>query len=210
MQQTDFLQAGASLETAEAAMIMMHGRGANAQDMFSLAQEFSSPGLAFLAPQAPGGSWYPYPFLAPLQNNEPQLSQSLQVLANLFSTLQAAGFTPDRVILLGFSQGASLSLEYAARNARRYGGIAGLSGGLIGPPGISRDYPGSFDHTPVFLGCSDRDPYIPAARVLESEQVFKRMGAQVTARLYPNLGHTVNEDELDFVRGMIRELFPPA
>jgi predicted esterase len=109
----------------------------------------------------------------------------------------------ERIVLLGFSQGACLSLEFAARNARRFGGVVALSGGLIGPPGTPRDYSGDFAGTPAFLGCSDVDPHIPKERVDESAEVLRRMGAQVTERIYPGMGHTVNEDELDFVRQLL-------
>ncbi|MDQ3927620.1 MAG: dienelactone hydrolase family protein, partial [Chloroflexota bacterium] len=168
----------------------------------ALAEELERPEFAYLAPQAAGNAWYPYSFLAPVESNEPWLSSALLTLEQTLSYL--AGYIPhERIILLGFSQGACLALEYAARHARRYGGIAGLSGGLIGPDGTPRDYPGSLDGTPVFLGCSDVDFHIPKARVEESANVFTRLGAQVTMRLYPNMGHTVNRDEIEFVRSMM-------
>src|SRR6185436_14193725 len=131
---------------------------------------------------------------------------ALELLESVLAKLEAGGIPPERTVLLGFSQGACLSLEFAARHARRYGGVVALSGGLIGPPGTPRDYAGSFDGTPVFLGCSDRDPHIPKARVDESAEVLRRMGAGVTERIYPAMGHTVNEDELSFVRDLVRSL----
>lgn len=200
------LAAGRPLEEAEAAMIMVHGRGAGAEDILSLAGELGRPELAYLAPQAAGYTWYPYSFMAPIEQNEPGLSSGLEVLGDLVRHLEDHGIPPERTVLLGFSQGACLSLEYAARNARRYGGVVALSGGLIGPPGTPRDYAGSFEGTPVFLGCSDRDPHIPKARVDESAEVFRRRGAEVTERIYPAMGHTVNEDELSFVRDLVRSL----
>lgn len=201
-------QTGATPETARAAVIFVHGRGATAELILPLADEIApgSNDLAFLAPQAPGNTWYPYPFMMPIAQNEPYLSNALRTLADLFAGLEKSGLPPERVALVGFSQGACLSLEFVARNARRYGGVAGLSGGLIGPPGTPRDYPGNLAGTPVFLGCSDVDPHIPKARVLESAQVLERMGAQVTTRIYPGMGHTINEDEIGFLREMLNGL----
>ncbi len=197
------LAAGEPLERAKAAMIMIHGRGASAEDILSLATEVSQPGFTYLAPQAAGHSWYPQSFLAPLANNEPGISSGLAVIAALFERLTDAGIGPERTILLGFSQGACLSLEFASRNACRYGGVAGLSGGLIGPDGTKRDYPGSLQGTPIFLGCSERDMHIPKERVQFSSEVLQRQGGTVTARLYPHMGHTVNDDELEAVRAMM-------
>ena len=200
------LAAGSPLGQAKTAMILVHGRGATAEDILSLGRELGRPDLAFLAPQAEGHSWYPYSFMAPMEKNEPGLSNGLALLAHLVERLGAEGIPPERTVLLGFSQGACLTLEYAARNAQRFGGVAGLSGGLIGPPETPRDYPGSFDGTPVFLGCSDRDPHIPLARVKETTEVLTRMGASVTERIYPAMGHTVNDDELERVRELLAEL----
>lgn len=198
--------AGRPLSEAAAAMVMVHGRGATAESILELAREFRRPEFAYVAPQAAGYSWYPYSFLAPLHLNEPGLSSGLARIGEVLALLEAEGIPPERTLLLGFSQGACLSLEFAARNARRYGGIAGLSGGLIGPPGTPRAYEGSLAGTPVFLGCSDRDPHIPRERVDETAEVLREMGAEVMERIYPGLGHTVNEDELEFVRGMMANL----
>jgi phospholipase/carboxylesterase len=195
--------AGRPVEEAAGAMVMVHGRGATAESILELRHELGSPELAYVAPQAAGYTWYPYSFMAPMERNEPGLSSGLAQLGEVLAGLEAAGIPPERTILLGFSQGACLSLEFAARNARRYGAVVGLSGGLIGPPGTPRDYPGGFAGTPVFLGCSDRDPHIPRERVDESAEVLRRMGAEVTERIYPAMGHTVNEDELEFVRTLI-------
>jgi predicted esterase len=197
------LAAGEPLDSAKAAMIMVHGRGASAANILGLAQDLDRPGFAYLAPQAAGSTWYPYPFMEPIAQNEPWLSSALAVLDDLLANLAAAGIPPERTILLGFSQGACLSSEYAARHAMRYGGIAGLSGGLIGPDSTPRAYPGSLDGTPVFLGCSDVDPHIPKTRVDLSAQVFRRLGGVVEERIYPRMGHTVNEDEIKFVQGMM-------
>lgn len=200
------LAAGLPLKQAKAVMIMLHGRGASAEDILSLASELHQPGFTYLAPQAAGYSWYPNSFLAPLASNEPHLTSALAVIASLLAQAVDAGIEPERTILLGFSQGACLALEFVARNARRYGGVAGLSGGLIGPDGTPRNYPGSFDGTPMFLGCSERDFHIPKERVEYSAQVLQRMGGQVTARLYPNMGHTINQDEIHVVQAMMAAL----
>jgi len=197
---------GEPLEQAKAAMIMMHGRGAGAEDMLGLAAELNQPAFTYLAPQAAGYSWYPNSFLAPLASNEPALSSALAVIASILAQLAEAGIGPEHTILSGFSQGACLSLEFTARNAQHYGGVAGLSGGLIGSDGTPRNYAGSLDGTPIFLGCSDRDFHVPKQRVEDSAEVLQRMGGNVTARLYPNMGHTVNLDEIQFVQSMMRAL----
>jgi phospholipase/carboxylesterase/glyoxalase family protein len=192
------LEAGERLGKATAAMILLHGRGATAEDVMTIAAEVIRPGFAYLAPQAAGNAWYPNPFTAPIASNEPYLSSALEMVEALLARV-AETISAERVILLGFSQGACLTLEFAARHARRYGGVIGLSGGLIGQDGTPRDYPGDFEGTPAFLGCSDVDPHIRKDRVLEAAEVFKRMGAQVTMRLYPGMGHTVNQDEIESV-----------
>jgi predicted esterase len=186
-------------------MVLVHGRGASPEDILSLAHLFDQPGFAYLAPQAAGSTWYPYSFLAPLENNEPGISSGLAVIGGLLARLESAGIPPERSFLLGFSQGACLATEYAARNACRYGGVIGLSGGLIGPEGTPRDYPGSLEGTPVFLGCSDVDPHIPKARVLETSQTLEALGGEVTTRLYPGMGHMVNPDEIEFIQEMLRQ-----
>lgn len=197
---------GEPLDRAQAAMIMVHGRGASAEDILTLADDLAQPGFAYLAPQATGRTWYPNRFLVPLSENEPWLSSALAFIGNVLAQITDAGIPPERTMLLGFSQGACLVLEFAARNARRYGGIVGLSGALIGPEDAPRDYAGSLAGTPVFLGCSDADFHVPKERVNETAAVLERLGGSVTVRLYPNLDHTVNEDELDFVLGMMRAL----
>lgn len=195
--------AGEPLDRASAAMVMMHGRGATAEDILELAAEFKQSGFAYLAPQAAQHSWYPNSFLAPMSSNEPGLSSGLAVIAALLEQLADAGIPTERTILLGFSQGACLALEFAARNARRYGGLVGLSGGLIGPAGTPRNYGGSLEGTPVFLGCSDSDFHIPRERVEQSAEVLQQLGGNVTAKLYPRMGHTVNRDEIRAVQGMM-------
>ena len=168
-----------------------------------------------LAPQAAGNTWYPYSFLAPLEANEPFLGSALRAVGSVVEAVAEAGIPPERTVLLGFSQGACLAAEFAARNARRYGGLVILSGGLIGtstiegaasPDDKEFDYAGGFDGTPVLLGCSDIDPHIPSARVRRTTEVLSSMGAEVTERIYPGMGHTVNEDEIRWVRGLLARL----
>jgi phospholipase/carboxylesterase/glyoxalase family protein len=199
------LAAGEPVASARAAMILLHGRGASAEDIMTIASEVQHPGWAYLAPQAVGNAWYPNPFTAPLESNEPYLSAALDMISKLVERVEPT-VPAQRIMLLGFSQGACLTLEWAARNARRYGAIVGLSGGLIGPDDTPRDYPGSFDQTPVFLGCSDVDPYIAKERVLEAADVSKRMGGVVTVRLYPGMGHMVGPEELAIVRGLVESI----
>jgi predicted esterase len=198
--------AGTPLAEARAAMILVHGRGASARDILSLTQSWRADGIAYLAPQAAGATWYPRRFMEPLESNEPWLSSALALLAGLVARIGEAGIPPERTVLLGFSQGACLATEFAARNAQRWGGVVGLSGGLIGPDGTPRDYPGALDATPVFLGCSDIDFHIPKERVVESSAILERLGGDVTMRLYPGMGHEVNDDEIAWVQGLLGEL----
>lgn len=199
------VQAGEPLASARAAMILLHGRGATAEDIMTIAAEVLEPRWAYLAPQAAGNAWYPNPFTAPLEMNEPYLTAALDMVSRLVEQVETS-VPAQRLVLLGFSQGGCLTLEWAARNARRYGGLAGLSAGLIGPDGTPRDYPGEFDETPVFLGCSDVDPYIQKHRVVEAGEVFKRMKATATVRLYTGMAHTVSADEIAHVRTLIESI----
>lgn len=200
------LMHGEPLEQAKVVMLMAHGRGATAEGILTLSRAWRADGVAFIAPQAQGNSWWPNRFIDPLDSNEPWLTSALAAVETALASVAQAGIPSERTLLLGFSQGACLVLEFAARHARRYGGVAGLSGGLIGPDGTPRDYAGSLDGTPVFLGCSDVDFHIPKARVQHSADVLERMGARVTTRLYPNMEHTINEDELAFVQDMILDV----
>jgi predicted esterase len=195
--------AGTPLDAANVAMVMVHGRGASAESILTLASALAMEGVAFLAPQAAGGTWYPNGFMAPIERNEPGITSGMCAIGRVVDAIADAGIPPERTLLLGFSQGACLATEYAARHTRRYAGVAGLSGGLIGPDGTPRDYPGSLDGTPVFLGCSDVDGHIPAPRVRESADVLRRLGGDVTMRLYPGMGHLVNDDEIEAVRTML-------
>ncbi|MGD2026795.1 MAG: dienelactone hydrolase family protein [Anaerolineales bacterium] len=197
------VQAGVPLEEAKSTMLLLHGRGSNPEDILSLTPYLEAPDWSFLAPQASGYTWYPYSFLAPREQNEPYLSSALRLLEEIFQQVAEAGIPAGRVFLLGFSQGACLASEFAARNPRPYAGLAALSGGLVGEQLEEDRYTGSLAGVPVFLGCSDIDPHIPKERVQESEQILAAMGARVTARLYPGMGHTIIEDEINFVQQMI-------
>ncbi len=198
--------AGDSPDKARAAMVMAHGRGATAADMLLLAEKLSRPGFAFLVPQAAENHWYPNRFSAPLESNEPWLSSALAAMDEIARWASEAGVPRERILLLGFSQGACLALEYAVRHPARYGGLAGLAGSLIGPAGLVRAQKGSLDGTPVFLGCSDTDPFIPKERVLESATFFEQLGAQVDVRLYPGLDHRINLDQVHAVEKMMENL----
>ncbi|WP_247237636.1 alpha/beta hydrolase [Telluribacter sp. SYSU D00476] len=196
--------AGARLEEAKRAMVMVHGRGASAQSILSLAEYLQADDMAYIAPQASQNTWYPYSFLAPMAQNEPGLSSGLEVVRTLVDRLHNEyGFAYKDIYLLGFSQGACLALEYTARHPQSYGGVFGLSGGLIGPEGTPRNYEGTLEGTPIFLGCSDIDSHIPKERVLESETIFKNMKANVLAKLYKNFGHSINDDELNIVNNVL-------
>jgi len=200
------LRRGAAPAQARAAVIMVHGRGASADDILGLADELGVPEVAYLAPQAAGGAWYPNRFVAPVASNEPWLGSALAVLGELLGQLATAGLPPERTLLLGFSQGACLALEYGARNPLRYGGLVGLSGALIENGDQPRAYPGDLAGTPVFLGCSDVDAHIPRGRVERSATLLEGLGATVDARIYPGMGHAVNQDELAAVRALLLQV----
>jgi predicted esterase len=186
--------------------ILLHGRNAGARNILELAGPLAHPALTYLAPAAAGNTWYPSSFLAPRDQNEPYLSSALRRLDTLVAEVEAAGVPRERVVLLGFSQGACLAAEFAVRNAGRYGGLIVFSGGLIGPPGTTWDQPGQFGGTPVFLGCSDVDAHVPRTRVEESGRVFERMAAATTVRIYPGMGHLVNDDEIVSARAVLAQV----
>ena len=205
------VRAGADDASARAAMIMIHGRNAAPANILELVGVLDRPDFVYLAPAAAGGTWYPFSFMAPREQNEPGISSGLAVIESLVTTLLARGFPAERIMLLGFSQGACLTSEFSIRHPRRYGGVMVLSGGLIGPPGTSWDtVTTSLDGTPVFLGCSDVDSHIPAERVLESEAVFRRLSAAVTRKLYPGMGHTVIGDEIEQVQRVMDAVLQPS
>jgi predicted esterase len=189
--------AGKPLDEAEAAMILIHGRGASASSILRLAEELYHPRFTYLAPEADDHVWYPQSFLAPLEQNEPALSAALNTVSSVLTQVIDAGIPAENVILVGFSQGACLSAEYLARHAQHLGGLIVLSGGLIGPPGTPRDYAGSLAGTPVLIGCGDEDPHVPHERVEETAAVLAGLGGAVDRRMYPGMGHMINTDEIE-------------
>ncbi len=199
-------QVGAPLEEAKAATVLVHGRGDSAHGILGLATVVQAPGVAFLAPEARHNVWYPHSFLAPPQQNEPWLSSALSALDAVVSTATASGVPRDRIALLGFSQGACLVTEYAAREGGRFGGVVALSGGLIGDVVDRGRYASSLDGTKAFFGCSDVDPYIPVERVKESAALYRDLGAAVEERIYPGFTHSVNQDEVDWWQALLDDL----
>jgi predicted esterase len=198
---------GSTLAEAESAVVLLHGRGDSARGILALAPELQAPKTTFLAPQAVGLSWYPYSFLSEVELNEPWLSSALDRVEAAIAAV-ATVIPEERVVLMGFSQGACLSLEFAARNTRRYGGVVAFSGGLIGPEGTPRAYAGSLERTPVFLGCSDVDMHIPVGRVHESAQVLESLGGEVDERIYPGMGHTINGEEIAWAGNLLTSFRP--
>ncbi|MBU6359973.1 MAG: alpha/beta fold hydrolase [Chloroflexota bacterium] len=202
--QQSIFYAGTPLNKARVAMVMLHGRGGSAADMLAFAKALPQTDVAFLAPQAPNHTWYPNRFIMPIASNEPWFSASMATIDALLAQIGAAGISATHTLLLGFSQGACLALEYAARRPKRYAGVIGLSGALIENGDQERVYSGSLVGTPVFIGCSDVDFHIPAARVYRSEKIFKTLQADITTRLYPGMGHEINQDELTWVQHHIQ------
>jgi phospholipase/carboxylesterase len=197
---------GANLTGAWAAMIMIHGRGATAQSILELANYFDQKNIAYIAPQALNNIWYPYSFLTPEENNEPHLSSALNTISDIVRFLVHGGIPADKIMLLGFSQGACLALEWTARQGESISAVFGLSGGLIGSTIAPEKYRGPLSHTKVFLGCSDVDFHIPKERVIDSAAMFRTLNAEVTMNLYEKMGHTVNQDEIDFINHHIETL----
>jgi predicted esterase len=202
----DLRRGGAPPARSKGVVLLIHGRGATAESILPLGEVLAFPDLTYLAPQAEGYTWYPQSFMAPTAANEPFLSQSLRRITEIIADILVSGTIPERLAVIGFSQGACLAAETVLRNPRPYGFIGILSGGAIGPPGTSHDYAGSLSGVRVFLGCSDHDPHIPLARVKESTVAFSRMGAQVTERIYPGSSHGINDDEITNLRAGLASL----
>jgi predicted esterase len=204
------LEAGAPLGSGGAVAIMVHGRGAGPENILDLARAWDRPDLTYLAPAAANHTWYPYSFMADISTNEPGVSSGIAVLGSLVARAESAGVPRSRIVLCGFSQGACLVSEFAIRHASRFGGLLIFSGGAIGAPGTTWNYEGRFEAPPAFLGCSDRDAHVPESRVRETADVLSRMGADVTLRIYPGMGHLVNDDELAFARRLLDSIATPA
>ena len=197
---------GEALEASKGVMILIHGRGASPASILSLVPEFNEPELSYMAPAAANNTWYPFSFLAPIEQNEPGISSGIFTIAKLVDELVQKGIPLEKIIIGGFSQGACLSAEFLARNPGRYGGGLFFSGGIIGPKDLPRDYSGSLNRTPVFLGCSDVDAHVPLWRVEETADVLSQLGADVDKRIYPGMAHTIVEDEIDAAKQIIAQL----
>ena len=197
--------AGKKLEEATCAMILIHGRGANAEDILSLSAHLTHPGLAYLAPQAEDYTWYPNRFIFPVEKNEPYLSSALGVIDKIVKHIEENKIPSEKIFIGGFSQGACLASEYVIRNPKKYGGLFVFSGGYIGALNQEREPNGDLQNTPVFIGCSDIDPHIPLQRVQETTTLLKAMNAQVTERIYPNMGHTINDEEIALANEIIQK-----
>jgi predicted esterase len=200
------VEAGAPLGQAPAVVIMVHGRNAAPANILDLVPRLARPNVTYLAPTAANRTWYPHSFMSDIVSNEPGLSSGLAALEAVVEGSEAAGIPRARIVLLGFSQGACLVSEFAVRHASAFGGVVAFSGGVIGPPGTRWDYPGRFGGMPAFFGCSDQDSHVPEARVAESADLFARMGADVTTRIYPGMGHRVNDDEIVWAQRMLDAL----
>ena len=197
------VEAGVALGQAPAVVIMVHGRNAGPANILDLAKRFERPHFTYLAPAAAGGTWYPFSFMAEIASNEPGISSGIEALSALVTRVENAGIPKARIVLAGFSQGACLTSEFAIRHASRFGGVLIFTGGAIGPDGTTWDSARNFGGTPVFLGCSDRDVHVPESRARETADVFRRLGADVTLRIYPGMGHVVNDDEIAFARNVL-------
>lgn len=205
-QESETFKHGASLSRAKAAMIMVHGRGAMAKGMFPLADQLAQPDFHYIAPQAQYHTWYPHSFLEPREKNQPGISSGIQLLHDLLESIVEADIPKEKIILLGFSQGACLATEFSARHPQKLGGVVALSGGLIGPAINQKDYSGSMEQTPVFIGCSDNDPHVPQRRIDETEAVFEKLNADVNKQIYKGMGHTIIDEEIKQVRGMMADI----
>jgi len=197
MHQKNIISAGRELNKDSKVLVMLHGRGANAKDILSLATYLDLTEFSLLAPQATNNTWYPYSFLAPVTENEPWLGSALDMLKEVLDDLLKLGIPAENIYFLGFSQGACLTLEFVARHANKYGGVVAFTGGLIGDKIYSDNYKGDFQNTPFFIGTSNPDPHVPVERVYATTNILKDMNAAVTEKVYDNMGHTINQDEMD-------------
>ena len=197
MHQKNIITAGKELNEKNKVLILLHGRGGSADDILSLSSHLEVKDFALLAPQATNNTWYPYSFLAPPAQNEPGLSSALNLLKDLLSELYNKGIPAEHIYFAGFSQGACLTLEFVTRNANKYGGVVAFTGGLIGDKIYEENYGGDFQGTPVFIGTSNPDPHVPVERANATADLLKKMNASVTLNIYPNMGHTISQDEIE-------------
>ena len=203
MHQKEIITAGKKITEAKKALIMLHGRGASAEDILQLKSYLNVEEFSILAPQATNNTWYPYSFLAPRDQNEPWLSSALDLITDLVGDINTAGIPKEHIYFLGFSQGACLTLEYVTRNAGKWGGAVAFTGGLIGDKIYPETYAGDFQGTPIFIGTSNPDPHVPVERVKETTSLLKKMNASITEKVYQNMGHTISEDEIDKANQLI-------
>jgi len=197
MHRKNIITAGKSLKDAEKALIMVHGRGADARDILGLASHLNVSGYALVAPEATNNTWYPYSFMAPPAHNEPWLSSALDLLKDAVAEITKQGITAKNIFFMGFSQGACLTLEFIARHAQKYGGVAAFTGGLIGDKIYSENYSGDFEGTPIFIGTGNPDLHVPLERVNESVAILIKMNASVHLEIYDGRPHTISQDEID-------------
>lgn len=203
MHKKNLISIGKTLDENSRVLLMIHGRGGSAEDIMSLASHLNVKDFHVMAPQATNNSWYPYSFMAPVSANEPWLSSTMELLKETVADLETKAVKKENLYLLGFSQGACVALEFAARNAAQYGGIVAFTGGLIGEKLDTGNYKGNFNRTPIFIGTSDPDPHVPVERVNESALILENMGAVVTKKIYKGMGHTISKDEIDRANELI-------
>lgn len=203
MHQKNILTGGKKIEEAKKALILLHGRGATAENIMELAPNLNVKEHAWLAPQATNYTWYPYSFLVPTEQNEPWLTSALDLIHGVVQDINNAGITDDRIYFVGFSQGACLTLEFVARHAKKWGGVAAFTGGLIGDTIRTQKYKGDFQSTPIFIGSGNPDPHIPTERVHETTKILKAMNASVTEKLFSNMGHIISPDEIDLANHLV-------
>ncbi|QSB25530.1 alpha/beta hydrolase [Flavobacterium sp. CLA17] len=200
---TEIITDGVPLNEAKKALIMIHGRGAGAHDILSIARHLEVEDFALVAPQADNRTWYPYSFLVPIAENEPSFSKSLDTIHQVVVAIQQNGIEKENIYFVGFSQGACLALEFTARNAAKYGGVVAFTGGLIGDKVYEEHYAGNFENTPIFIGTSDPDFHVPVERVNETELLLQKLGAAVTKKIYADMGHTISQDEIDLANQLV-------
>ena len=199
---------GEPVDKAAGAVVLLHGRGGSAEDILQLGKEMYLPGLAYLAPQAANNTWYPYSFLAPIEQNEPWLTSALNKLGKIVEDISHDGIPREKIVIAGFSQGACLASEFVARNAVTFGGLIAFSGGLIGPPGTEFRYAGNVGGTRAFFfGGADPDVHVPWQRVRESASVLSAMAAEVLLRRYPGMPHTTSQQEIEEAKKLILKTF---